>query len=111
MQTVDGTTEPSPIADAHLSYELATSDGRPVRVVGCEVGEIVTREGVNIRVFRARSGRRVLHRTVDTCWGGHSDVVVVESLDDDRLIELLGFGPGAMTVYERLGVDPVRVLE
>lgn len=93
------------------TYELTASDGRPVRVVGAEVGEVLTREGIRIRVFRSVSGRRVLHRTIDTCWGGYGDVVVVEGLDDERLTQLLGFGDDALGVYEALGVDPVRVLD
>lgn len=93
------------------AIELTPTSGRPVRVVGTEIGEVVTREGPVIRVYRTRSGRRVLHRFIDSCWGGHSDVLVVEGIDDERLIELLGFGDGALAVYEALGVDPVRVLD
>lgn len=99
------------VSDVQQSYELTTANGRPVRVIGCEVGEVVTRDGVFIRVYRTRSGRRVLHRSVDNCWGGFSDVVVVEGVDDDRLTALLGFEPDALEVYRRLGVDPVQVLE
>lgn len=91
--------------------ELNASNGRPLRIVGTEVGEVVTREGAVIRVYRLLSGRRVLHRLIDNCWGGHEDMVIVESLDDDRLTELLGFGKDALAVYERLGVDPVWVIE
>lgn len=99
------------LADAPQSFDLVGTHGRPVRVIGREVGEVVTREGAHIRVYRTISGRRVLHRTIDNCWGGYGDVIVVEGLDDDRLKELLGFGPGALDIYERLGVDPVTVLE
>jgi len=100
-----------PVTEVLERHELVASNGRPVRVHGTEVGEVVTPEGAFIRVYRTRSGRRVLHRTLDNCWGGHSDVVVVEGLDDDRLTELLGFSPDALAIYERLGVDPVQVLE
>lgn len=110
MENIDRRS-PSPVTVPPQSYELTTTNGRPVRVIGSEVGEVVTREGTHVRVYRTRTGRRVLHRVVDNCWGGYSDVVVVESLDDDRLTELLGFSAGALEIYQRLGVDPVRVLE
>lgn len=80
-------------------------------MIGSEVGEVVTREGAHVRVYRTRTGRRVLHRVLDTCWGGYADVIVIESLDDDRLTELLGFSADALEIYRRLGVDPVRVVE
>lgn len=110
MENIDRRPSSS-IVDAPQSYELTATNGRPVRVIGSEVGELVTQEGTHIRVYRTVSGRRVLHRTIDNCWGGYGDVIVLEGLDDDRLKELLGYGPGALEIYERLGVDPVTVLE
>lgn len=101
--------------DENKSYQLAPTNGRPVRFMGRRVAmweEDYYHESQHhhtIELYETQGGNYVIYRTIFS-FGHRKDSVEVAKSPRD-LFKALGFHAAAMKIYDRLGIDPALEIE